>query len=198
MQLRTNYFLAISIGLFCSIKIIACDCPTVPKLNEAYIKDYQLIFRGSVKSLGECNEINKAHFFIQELYKGDSPKEIDVFFDCTSDCKMFFYPGETWIIYANFIQLGKPKVKNCSRSRKLIDNEIKLSTNYIASDFNFNEECEWLRKNSGLQPFLEENKNSTLTHRNQLPNRNSQLILIASSLGGLLLVYFLMNKFLKK
>lgn len=196
-KIRTKYFSIIVLSLFCSLKSIACDCPVVPKLNEAYLKDYQLIFRGSVKSVGECNQLNKVHFVIQELYKGDSPKEIDVLFDCSSDCKMSFYPGETWIIYANFAQVGKPKVEICSRSRKLVDNEIKLSTKFIATDFNFNEECTWLKTNIGLKNFLEENENSKLSHRNQLPDRTSQLILIACSLGGLLLVYFLIKKFLK-
>lgn len=92
-----------------------------------------------------CNEINKAHFLVQELYLGTSTSEIDVYFDCTGDCKMTFNPGETWIIYASLARIGKPKVSICSRSRKLVDNEMKLATNFIASDLNFNEECLWLR-----------------------------------------------------
>lgn len=198
MHIKTKHSISIFIfTVFCFFNSFACDCPAVPKLDAAYVKEHKLVFRGSVKSVGECNEINKAHFLVQELYKGDATKEIDVYFDCEGDCKMTFNPGETWIIYASLAQVGKPKVNICSRSRKLVDNEIKLATNFIASDLNFNEECEWLRNNVGLKEFLEENKNSDLQHRNELPSRINSLILIAASLGGLLLVYFVINKFLK-
>jgi len=198
MNNRTKYTFSIFIlTVLCFVNSFACDCPAVPKLDAGYVKEHTLVFRGSVKSVGECKEINKAHFLVQELYVGDCTSEIDVFFDCTGDCKMTLNPGETWIIYATMAQMGKPKINICSRSRKLVDNEIKLATNFIASDLNFNEECLWLRDNIGTKAFIEKNENSDLQHRNELPSKSNSLILIASSFAGLLLVYFLINKFLK-
>lgn len=198
MNNRTKYTISIFIlAVLCFVNSFACDCPAVAKLDAAYVKEHKLVFRGSVKSVGECDEINKAHFLVQELYLGDCTSEIDVFFDCTGDCKMMLNPGETWIIYATMAQMGKPKINICSRSRKLVDNEIKLATNFIASDLNFNEECAWLRENIGTKEFIEKNENSDLQHRNELPTKSKSLILIAISFVGLISLYFLLNKFLK-
>ena len=196
MQLKKNIFLFLFLNLFYCIH--ACECPPVPKLDKNYTESYKLIFKGAVKSVTPCNdEIAKAHFLLQELYKGQSPKEIDVYFDCGVDCEMNFSAGQTWIIYGNYAQMGKPDVNFCSRSRKLVDNEVKLYTDYIPSDYSFEQEAEWLRSNLGLQAFLEENNNALLSHRNELPSKSNALLLVGLSLVGLLLLYFLFNKFVK-
>jgi len=176
----------------------ACDCPPLPKLSKEYCNQQHLIFKGVVKSIGNCNQINHVLFRVQELYKGSLPEETKVYFDCSGDCKMNFYPGETWIIYANFIQLNKPKLSVCSRSRKLVDNEIKVATNFISNDFNFNEEREWLMQNFGLHLLKKNEENTKInTHRNQLPEREMSLLLIIVSLSGFVVLLFVVKKFLK-
>lgn len=162
-----------------------------------YTDGFDLIFRGSVKSIGTCNELNKAKFLVQDLYKGSSPREIEVLFDCSSDCAMNFAVGETWIIYSNYAQVGKPDVNMCSRSRKMIDNEIKIFTDYIPSDLSFNDEAEWLLKNLGRHDFLKENENEGLSHKNELPSPQRAIVLVAVSLAGMLLLYFILKRFLK-
>ena len=176
----------------------SCDCPSIPKLTSEYCKQYNLIFRGTVQKVATCNEINHATFLIQELYKGQSKREIELYFDCSSDCKMNFNAGETWIVYANFIQLNKPKVELCSRSRKLVDNEIKVATNFIASDLGFNEECDWLKQNLGIKTINPDDKIKTIdTHRNQLPEKEFSLTLILISFIFFLILILIINKKLK-
>ena len=177
--------------------VFSCDCPNFPKLTSEYTNKYNLIFRGTVQKVSKCNEINHATFQIQELYKGESKKEIEIYFDCSSDCKINFNVGETWIIYANYIQLNKPKVELCSRSRKLVDNEIKVATNFIASDLGFNEECDWLKQNLGIKTInLEDNIKTVDTHRNQLPEKEFSLVLIIISLFFFLALIFFLKKYL--
>lgn len=177
--------------------VFSCDCPNLPKLTSEYTNKYNLIFRGTVQKVSNCNEINHATFQIQELYKGESKKEIEIYFDCSSDCKINFNVGETWIIYANYIQLNKPKVELCSRSRKLVDNEIKVATNFIASDLGFNEECDWLKQNLGIKTInLEDNIKTVDTHRNQLPEKEFSLVLIIISLFFFLALIFFLKKYL--
>ncbi len=178
--------------------VFSCDCPSFPKLTSEYTNKYNLIFRGTVQKVSNCNEINHATFQIQELYKGQSKKEIEIYFDCSSDCKMNFNVGETWIIYANYIQLNKPKVELCSRSRKLVDNEIKIATNFIASDLGFNEECDWLKQILGIKTINSEDNIKTVdTHRNQLPEKEFSLSLILISLIVLIAFIFTLKKILK-
>lgn len=190
--------LMLSIALIFSKSIFSCDCPTTSKLTSEYCKKYNLIFRGTVKKVSTCNEINHATFKVQELYSGAIKNEIDIYFDCSSECKMNFMSGETWIVYANYIQLNKPKVEFCSRSRKLVDNEIKVATNYIANDLGFNEECDWLKQNLGIKKTSQLDQIKTVdTHRNQLPEREFSLTLILISLTTMAVLIFLLKKILK-
>jgi hypothetical protein len=192
-----NHFLFILL-LVISTPIIACECPSLPKLTPDYCKQFKLIFRGTVQKVAQCNEINHATFKIQELYKGQSKNELELYFDCSGDCKLNFNPGETWIIYANYVQLNKPKVDFCSRSRKLVDNEIKVATNFVASDLRFNEECDWLKENLGIQKIAVEDSFQTIdTHRNQLPESSFSLTLIIISLIVFSIIILIVKKFLK-
>ncbi len=176
----------------------ACECPPTPRLDKTYTEGYSFIFKGAVKSVTPCKEgIAKAHFILQELYKGKSPKEIDVYFDCGKDCPMAFNAGETWIIYSNYAQVGKPDVSFCSRSRKMVDNEVQIQTDFIPSDYSFQQEAEWLKTNLGTHEVLKENSNAFLSHRNELPSRSKALLLVGISLGGVLLLYFVFKKFIK-
>ncbi|MDP2388457.1 MAG: hypothetical protein Q8M29_18935 [Bacteroidota bacterium] len=196
MQLVKYIFLFLFLNMFYCIS--ACNCPPAPRLDKVYTNGYAFIFKGAVKSVTPCKEgIAKSHFIVQELYKGKSPKEIDVYFDCGKECPMNFSAGETWIIYSNYAQVGKPDVSLCSRSRKLVDNEIQIQTNFIPSDYSFQQEVEWLRTNLGTHEVLKENANAFLSHRNELPSRSNALLLIGISLGSLLLLYFVFKKFIK-
>lgn len=175
----------------------ACECPELPRLTTEYTSGIDLVFKGSVQNITECRDgLAKAHFMLQALYKGTSPKGIDVYFDCEK-CPMNFNVGETWIIYANYAQVGKPDVNFCSRSKKLVDNEIEIKTQFIPSDYSFSEEAEWLQKNLGTHAFMEGNNKADFQHKNELPTPQRALVLIAVSLTGMLLVFFVVKKLLK-
>ncbi|MCD6067629.1 MAG: hypothetical protein K0S33_2455 [Bacteroidetes bacterium] len=187
----------LSVLLHFAYSTAACECPELPRLNKEYAETYQLIFKGAVKTVGTCNKVNKAHFIVHELFKGSSPKEIDVYFDCTGDCAMSFNPGETWIIYANYAQLGKPDISFCSRSRKQVDNEVQVQANFIPSDLSFGQELEWLQTNLDAQAFLETNNNADFSHKNELPTPEKAIVLVAISFAGMLILYFVIRKFMK-
>jgi hypothetical protein len=180
-----------------SFSVLACECPEVQKLDKTYTNSYELIFKGAVKSVEPCKEVGKAHFIVHELFKGDSPKEIIVYFDCTGDCAMNFNAGETWIIYANYAQLGKPDVSFCSRSRKQIDNEVEIQSGFVPSDLSFGQELEWLQVNLGAQALLKENNNADFSHRNELPTPKKTIILIVISFVAMMVLYFVIKRFMK-
>ncbi len=175
----------------------SCQCPPLPKLNLNYCETYELIFKGVLTKLGNCKDVNKAHFKLNELYKGISPEEIDVYYDCSSDCAMSFSEGEEWIIYANYAQLGKPKTNFCSRSRKYIANENKLQTEYVNTDISFDQEKEFLTSNFGLHHFLKSNTNAELSHQNIKPGSLMSIVLILASIATFVLFYYLFNKYMK-
>ena len=183
--------------LFNSFFSFSCECPALPKLDLNYCNGYEFIFKGTVVSVGKCNEINKARFKLNELYRGVSPEEIDVYFDCSSNCAMNFIVGEEWIIYSNYAQLGKPKVNFCSRSRKYIQNENKIQTEYVNTDITFDKEKNFLTENFGLHHFLRTNNNADFSHQNLRPDSLGVIILILISIAGFVVFYYLFNKFSK-
>jgi hypothetical protein len=195
-SLKKILFLVAS--LFYFSVIIPCDCENIPALSLNYTNKQELIFHGHISKISECRDgIGKASFTIINLYKGISTEKIDLYFDCGNECDFKFSEGEQWIIYANFEQVGKPKVFKCSRSRKLIENEAKVKSLYVEEGLSFDEELEFLDKNFSKKTFLAKNENAELSHRNQIPIGNSRIVLILVSLLGLLLIYFIIHKKLK-
>ena len=194
---KINFMLVLFVIALSPLRSYACKCAALPKLDVDYCKYYDLIFKGVVVSLGKCNEINKAHFKLNELYKGVSPEEIDVYFDCSSDCAMNFNVGEEWIIYSNYIQLGKPKIDFCSRCRKRIQNENILETEFIHTDITYSQEQEFLMSKLGLHHFLLTTNNSELSHQNIKPNRLTTIILLTISISVFVVFYYLFKKFIK-
>ena len=183
--------------LYSSLISFSCECPSLPRLNMDYCNKYEFIFKGTILSVGKCKEINKARFKLNELYKGISPEEIDVYFDCSSDCAVNFNVGEQWIIYSNYAQMGKPKVDFCSRNRKYILNENKIQTEYVNTDISFDQEQAFLLSNFGKHHFLRTNNNTELSHQNIKPDKLTSIFLILVSIAGFVVFYYLFNKFIK-
>lgn len=184
--------------VFYSLKNLACQCESVPPLNLQYVNSTQMIFRGSIFSVSKCNGgIAKANFKIYELFKGIATESIDIYFECSEECESKFKEGEQWIIYANYEQIGKPKIDFCSRSRKLIENEVKIKSLYVEQDVSFEDELEFLEKNFEKKSFIKKNENAELSHRNIIPQGISRVVLIVISLLALLITYFLVQKKMK-
>jgi hypothetical protein len=192
-----NLLLLVFFLLGFSFRPLACDCPALPAANENYFNKFELIFKGKVISVGECKDVGSARVKLSQLFKGMCTEEVDIYFDCSTDCMMSFAPGEEWIFYANFFQHGKPRVEFCSRSRKFNANENRNNAEFVSSDLSFQEENELLKSQLGLHHFLKENENASLTHQNQRPSGTTTIILVISSIVVLIVFYYLFTKYFK-
>lgn len=178
---------------FNSIK--ACQCP-LTELGMKECNKYEVIFKGKIISVKDCNHnFGEAIFEIQELYKGDATKQFKVLFECNVDCAQKFSPGDEWIIYSNYKQIENAKMDWCSRSRKFfkIENEDFYTFTY-GNDYY--DEAKFLKEKLGLHRFLNAPE-SVSANRNILPNQNQAIVIIICSILGIVLFYWLFNKFFK-
>jgi len=177
----------------------ACTCDeTKQAFTQSYINAHQLIFRGKTLSTSKGEDYAMAKFSVTQLFKGTCSKELTVYFDKKSECSLKINPGEDWLIYANFKQLQKPYVEYCSRSRKNVVNTNKnVEIQYIKSDLSVDAESEKLAVQLGAQKFAAQSEEDN-RHSNVIPNFTQRIVLILASIAGFVLIYFLLNKFLKK
>lgn len=172
----------------------ACQCPQPNPLNAARLNLYSSIFLGKVISVGPCDETGSARVRVDEIYKGTAAHEIKLEFDCSSSCMMNFNNGEAWIIYGTQLRPDLIKVSACSESRKALTKK-EDDMFYFLSGKTFEEECEWLRKNSGVKPFFVQGTEQL--HYNQKPDRSQILWLIGISVITLLILIFAFKKWLR-
>jgi len=174
---------------------VACQCP-VTALNDKETNKYDLIFKGKIKSIKLTENSNsEAIFDVDELYKGNTPKEFKVLFDKNDECKIELNAGDEWIIYTNYIQVDKAKLDFCSRSRKYIKN-IKEDYFAVTTGISFDEELRYLQTKLGLHKLLKETPNK-VEGRNQIPTANQFIVILICSLVGIIAFYWLIKKFLK-
>ncbi len=182
---------------FPNLTVKACQCPELPALSKNYCDGFELIFKGTVISKSSCNKIAKVRMKLTELYKGISPEETDVYFDCEGDCAVNIAVGEEWIIYSNYFQLGKPQLKLCSRSRKFIHGEKEVETEFIPTSVSYQSERDFLEKELGLHHFLKTTTNSDMAHQNEKPSPPVSIVLILISMVVLIVFYYFFNKFFR-
>lgn len=182
--------------LFCfSIKTNACQCP-LTQLSKAECSKYELIFRGKVISVATCKDKpGVALFEIDDLYKGNLPKQFQMLFTCDDPCSSEFKVGEEWIIYTSFKQINNGLMDWCSRSRRFIKNEKE---DFYAATYgnSYNDEVKFLQDSLGLHRLMKEQP-VNMQHRNQLPTNNQSILILISSILAIFLFYFLFNKFFK-
>jgi hypothetical protein len=176
-----------------------CNCDESKiSFSTAYITSHQLIFRGKTVSVEKGEDYAMAHFTVTQLFKGNCSKEITVYFDKKSECNLKMSVGEDWLIYANLKQLQKPYVEYCSRSRKNVINTNKnVDLQYIKSDLTVDAESEKLQEQLGLHNFSAQAEEDN-RHSNIIPGFGQRIILILFSIAGFVIIYVLLNKFLKK
>lgn len=193
MKKRFFYSIVLIVGLYC--RALACQCPlTTLSLNEC--NKYEIIFKGRIDSVRTCeSNFGEVFFIVSELYKGNVTEKFKVLFECKVPCAMEFKPGEEWIIYTNYKQIGNAKMDWCSRSRKYFKN---LKEDYYAATYgnDYDEEVKFLRTNLGLHRVVAENKNAS-DNRNIRPSSNQMILILVCSLLGVILFYWLFNKFFK-
>lgn len=177
------------------MQVGACQCP-LTTLSIEECNKYEIIFRGKVLEVKNCNNnFGEAVFQLDELYKGNATKQFTVLFECGVACAMNFLPGEEWIIYSNYKQIGNVKMDWCSRSRKFF--KVSKQDFYTTTYGNdYDEEVAFLRKSLGLHRVMTVVKNGE-ENRNIRPDSNQMIITLVCSLLVLILFYWLFNKFFK-
>ncbi len=182
----------------CSFAAMACKCAEPPKLDDAYCKNFKLIFKGFVIKVDECKGgIKKITFKLEELYKGDCTDTIAVFTDCNTDCEIGLSASEDWILYCDFVQIGKPVLGPCTRSRKFLGTRDEETIKMTASGLTFYEEQDFLVKTFGVKNTLKDNHKAELGHKTEKPEGATRFYLLGVSLIALVVILFLMRRFLK-
>ena len=179
--------------LTCKLSI-ACQCP-LSSLSDKEIAKYDIIFKGSLKSIKLNNTNSEAIFTISNLYKGIISQDFKILFNDEDVCKLELRVGDEWIIYTNYYQVDNAKLDFCSRSRKYIKN-IKEDFFAETTGIAFDDELRYLDTHLGLHKLLKSNQNK-VENRNIIPSSNQFILLLILSVAGLLLFYWLFNKFFK-
>lgn len=172
----------------------ACQCP-LTALNEAETSKYDIIFKGKITSVKLLKERSEAQFTIQELYKGPIGETFTILFNDADECKLELQAGDEWIIYANFRQVNNAQLDFCSRSRKFFKNS-KEDFFAVTTGISYDEEMKYLQTKLGLHTCLKSNPNMS-ENRNIIPSSGQFIIFIVCSIIGLIVFYWLVNKFLK-
>ena len=177
-----------------SYRSFACQCP-LTALNEAETNKYDIVFKGKITSIKLLKERSEALFTIQELYKGPIGETFTVLFNDADACKLELIAGEEWIIYANFRQVNNAQLDFCSRSRKFFKN-AKEDFFAVTTGISYDEEMKYLQIKLGLHTCLKSNPNMS-ENRNIIPNTGQFIVFIICSIIGVIVFYWLVNKFLK-
>lgn len=174
---------------------IACQCP-LSQLNEKELNKYDIIFKGTIKSIKLNKEKSEAIFSVSELYKGLIAQDFKIIFNDEDVCKLELRIGDEWILYTSYYQVDNAKLDFCSRSRKFIKN-IKEDFFAETTGLSYDEELRYLQSKLGLHKVLKNNPNR-VENRNIIPNTNQLIIYLIGSIVGLVFFYFLINKLFKK
>lgn len=177
-----------------SYRSFACQCP-LTALNEAETNKYDIIFKGKITSVKLLKERSEAQFTIQELYKGSIGETFTILFNDADVCKLELQAGDEWIIYANFRQVNNAQLDFCSRSRKFFKN-AKEDFFAVTTGISYDEEMKYLQTKLGLHTCLKSNPNMS-ENRNIIPSSGQFIIFIVCSIIGVIVFYWLVNKFLK-
>ena len=172
----------------------ACQCP-LTQLNKSELDKYDIIFKGTVKSIKLNKSNSEAVFTIENLYKGIIAQDFKIIFDDLDVCKLELRIGEEWIIYTNYYQIDNAKLNFCSRSRKYIKNS-KEDFYAETTGISYDEEWMFLQTNLGKHKLLKNNPDR-VENRNVIPSSNQFIITLICSVLGLILFYWLFNKFFK-
>lgn len=173
----------------------ACQCP-LTRLSLEECNKYEIIFKGKILSVEDCgHKFGEAIFEIQELYKGNAPKEFKVLFECGVECAQKFNAGEEWIIYSRYKQIDNAKMDWCSRSRKYfkVEQEDFYTVNY-GNDYY--DEVKFLQDNLGVHRVLVEHK-SQIDNRNTRPDATQMIFILVLSVVSVVVFYYLFNRFFR-
>ena|ERR1051326_3846690 len=178
--------------------IPACDCPDAKPLGKEFIRqNYPVVFYGKVLSMGDHDGKFFVKFKVIEPYIGKLTEELEIV-DPNSDCSPGFGEGQEWLIYARYVEYGKPGTNICTPSRKFFSNE-KDDFNVAVRKTTFSDDRELLRREFGVQPFFVKDAEQELLSKRELikPKGYGMVWMVLIGTFVLALFYYLFNKFFK-
>lgn len=195
--------------LFLAKSLAACDCGGVlPDWSAQDVLIYDVVFLGKVDSI-DPEAINcRAWFKGMRLYKGICTENIEIAFDCNSACAIPFMPGEIWLVYADRIKDGEMLLTAdfCSRTRPWVETD-EPDEYAVYSRLHFQEELQRLNNTFPPQRWASEDevlsvisgKKIMLDGRRDLQHatRSQMVWLIAASGATMILLWFVLKKWLK-
>jgi hypothetical protein len=188
-----RFLLLLLLPVFNLSAVKNCEC-NITALDLSLTERYSVIFKGHVMSVKACGDTpGEAVFEVDELYKGNTPKNFTILFKCDDPCYAGFNAGDEWIIYSNYRQIQNAMMDWCSRSRKYyrIEKEDIYSPTY---GITYSEEKEFLQKHLGLHRLLSESL-AKPSQRNVLPGKWQTITILICSLGAIILFYWLFNRY---
>jgi hypothetical protein len=191
---------------------MACNCETtLPEISREETEQYSLIFTGYVKNLYVLRDKPAteyyAEFVVNKPFKGLVPRDIKIFYDGSTSCQMHFLPGDEWLLYVKKDSVDKKWTVNyCERSRRYAEpGEEDQYTIY--SGMTLEEELKFLETNyaSGqvvgedTLTMIEEEDKIVIDSRRDVNygTPRQKIILLACSLLGMIIIYFIIRKFVK-
>jgi hypothetical protein len=186
----------------------ACNCETtLSKISKTEADQYTVIFSGYIKRLIHQPEDDYAEFVVRTPYKGLVPRDIKISYDAKTSCKMPFFPGDEWLIYAKKDSLNKKwMVNSCERNRKFPEGD-EVDDYTVYSGITLDEELKFLELNysSGqvvgddtLSMIVEENKVVIDSRRDDnYGTPREKIILLICSLAGMIIIYLVIKRFVK-
>lgn len=191
--------LVVSFFILFSASCFACECGTLSPLSKEVCKDYDVIFYGTIDSIGVCNDkwSATAYFTIVDLYKGKVKQQVEINFDCNTECMMSLAPDDEWIIYAKYLKFDFLQISICEHSRKKFNDEAQ-DFYFIESKRTFNKELDFLKNTLGIHaivaPPLTNNAVADTSRHNTQPSSWGKVTLLLVSLVVMVVVYFLARK----
>ena len=191
--------LLISVLIFTSSYSFDCECSSLSPLSKELCKDYDVIFYGTVDSIGACNDKWSAiaYFTISDLYKGKVHQQVEINFDCNTECMMSLAPDDEWIIYAKYLKFDFLQISICEHSRKKFNDDAQ-DFYLIDTKRTFTEELGFLKTNLEIQAFVQPTVvNNTVTdtsRHNTQPSSWGKVTLLLVSLLVMAIVYFVTRK----
>lgn len=196
--------------LFFGVYILAYPCNCEVKLDgisKSETDQYTVIFTGYVKRIHQVDGDDIAEFVVDQPYKGLVPRDIKISYDARTSCQMHFLPGDQWLIYAKKDTINKKwLVHYCERSRRFPEpGETDEYTTYTG--ITLEEELSFLGKNyssgqivgTDTLTMIEEQDLQVVEMDRRLKHANpiQMIILLACSFAGMIVIYYIIRRFLK-
>lgn len=199
---------AIVLFYFSNTLIFSCNCITnLPKISKEQTDAYTVIFSGYIKRLINQQNENYAEFVVAKPYKGLVPRDIKISYDAVTSCQMPFIEGDQWLIYAKKDTIHKKWMVNyCERSRKFPEGDEEDEYT-VFSGITLQEELRFLEINYSSGQIVGEDTLTMITEQKKIiidarrddnyGTPQQKFILLICSFAGMILIYFIIRKFLK-